>query len=50
MKRHIDVLTTQVEKEIKEKDTIDRQINNEEKMIQDLNVKLKYATTYFQSI
>ncbi len=50
MKREIDVLTTQVEKETKERDTIEKQIVAEDKLIQDLNIKLKYATTYFQSI
>lgn len=50
MKREIEVLSTQVEKETKDRDTIEKQISNEEKLIQDLNIKLKYATTYFQSI
>jgi hypothetical protein len=50
MKREIDVLTTQVEKETKDRDTIEKQLSNEDKLIQDLNIKLKYATTYFQSI
>ena len=50
MKREIDVLSTQVEKETKERDTIEKQLSNEDKLIQDLNIKLKYATTYFQSI
>ena len=50
MKREIDVLSTQVEKETKDRDTIEKQLSNEDKLIQDLNIKLKYATTYFQSI
>ena len=50
MKREIDVLSTQVEKETKERDTIEKQLSNEDKLIQDLNIKLKYATTYLQSI
>jgi hypothetical protein len=33
MKREIDVLTTQVEKETKDRDTIEKQLSNEDKLI-----------------
>jgi len=33
MKREIDVLSTQVEKETKERDTIEKQLSNEDKLI-----------------
>jgi uncharacterized protein YeeX (DUF496 family) len=50
VKRDISVLETQIEKETHDRDRLERDIADEDRKIQDLQIKLRYATSYFQSI
>ena len=50
VKKEINVLDTQIEKETADRDRLELELADEEKKIQDLQIKLRYASSYFQSI